>query len=96
MRTGVPGWVAMLLLWDLKRVNSTMDHLNTGAKLTHLFADFERFLAEIVAEIDDFLAFKPKFAPNRPRKRLENRRKEVKTRKIAINPIETQKYPQFL
>ena len=58
--------------------------LNTGAKLTHPFADFERFLAEIVTEIDDLELSRPKFPPNRPRKRLENRGKEVKTRKRVI------------
>ena len=69
--------------------------INTGAKLTHLFAHFQRFLAEIIVEIIDFRAFRTNFAQNRPRNRLENRRKDVKTCKIVIKPIETQKYPGF-
>ena len=70
--------------------------VNTDAKLTHLFADFQRFLAKSMVEIIDFGALRTHFAQNRPRKRLENRKKEVKPRKIVIKPIETQNYPWFL
>ena len=95
-RKNIHCWIKLIKAPLPRGVTSIIGFINTGAKLTHLFADFERFLAEIVAEIDDFGAFRPKFAPNRPRKRLENRRKEVKTRKIVIKPIETQKYSGFL
>ena len=55
-----------------------MFDLKTGAKLTHLFAHFQRFLADIIVEIIDFRAFGTEFTKQWSENVLKNGEKRYK------------------
>ena len=63
--------------------------VNAVRKLKQHFADFDVFLALKLLKMMNFGLSTSKFDQNRPRNRLENRKKEVETRNNAIKPIQT-------